>query len=252
MSGQIALALAASTAAVAPICTDRPTKANAVCTVPSGHFQIESSGVAWSRTKTGGVETNSLTIGSSIVKYGLGDQADLQLGITPYSRTRSNGSSIAGFGDVIARYKHRLTGDGAPVQIAIIPFVRLPTAKRGIGNRKVEGGLAIPISFALAGPVIATLGPELDVLADSDGSGRHPAIVNLINLSAPVAPRLTLVGELWSNLSFDPAGTIEQASADAALAFSVSSNAQLDLGANLGLTRQTPDVEVYLGISLRK
>jgi hypothetical protein len=251
MSAEFALMLAASAATVAPICTDRPTKANAVCTVPSKHFQIESSGVGWSRTKAGGVETKSLTIASSVIKYGIGEGSDLQLGIIPYARIRSEGSSIAGFGDITARFKHRLTGDGAPVQVAIIPFVKLPTAKRGIGNRKVEGGMAIPISFALAGPVTATLGPELDVLADSDGSGRHPAIVNLLNLSTPVASRLTLVGELWSNLSFDPAGTIKQASADAALAYSLSPNAQLDLGANLGLTRETPDVEIYLGISFR-
>lgn len=244
--------LAAATASAAPICSDRPTKANAVCTVPSGHFQIESSGVAWSRTKSGGVETKSLTSGSSVVKYGLGDRSDLQLGFVPYVRVDTEGSATSGFGDVTARFKHRLPGDEAPVQVGIIPFIKLPTAKRGIGNRKVEGGLAIPISFALAGPVTATLGPELNVLLDSDGRGRHLAIVNLINLSAPLAPRLTLVGELWSNFNFDPAGTIEQASADVAFAYSLSPNAQLDFGANLGLTRQTPDVEVYFGISLRK
>ena len=90
------------------------------------------------------------------------------------------------------------------MQVAVIPFVKLPTAKTGIGNGKVEGGLAVPISFALAGPVTATLGPEADLLADGDGHGRHLAIVKLVNVSAPVAPRLTLVGELWANLELRP------------------------------------------------
>ena len=47
-------------------------------------------------------------------------------------------------------------------------------------------------SASPAGPVTLTLGPEVDLLADADGDGRHAALVNLVNLSAPVAPRLTL------------------------------------------------------------
>ena len=65
------------------------------------------------------------------------------------------------------------------------------------------------------------------------------------------APRLTLAGELWSNLNFDPAGTLRQASADAALAYAVSNDLQLDAGANLGLNANTPDIEVYVGTSIR-
>ena len=253
MSFAVALGLALASAAQdqAPLCTDRPAKGNSVCTVPVGAWQLESTAVGWSRLESAGSETETLMIGSSLVKYGLGDRSDLQLGITPYARALSEGSAVAGFGDITVRFKHRFTGAAAPVQVAMIPFVKLPTAKRGIGNREVEGGLAIPISFALAGPVTATLGPELDVLADSVGGGRHLAIVNLLNLSRQVASRLTLVGELWTSLNLDPAGTVTQASADAALAYSVTSNAQLDFGANLGLTRETADVEVYVGISLR-
>src|SRR4029077_10005686 len=50
-----ALALLASPVAAAgdpaPICTDRPTKANALCTVPAGRLQFETSAVGWSLTK---------------------------------------------------------------------------------------------------------------------------------------------------------------------------------------------------------
>ena len=109
----------------------------------------------------------------------------------------------------------------------------------------------MPISFALAGPVTMTLGPEIDLLADGDGHGRHAAIVQLVNLSAPVAPRLTVVGELWGSWNFDPAGTIRQASADVAAAYAVTSNLQLDAGANFGLTRATADIQIYAGASIR-
>lgn len=249
------LLLLATQAADAPICTDRPAKANSVCIVPPGRIQVEISGAGWSRTAAGGTAVETISVASSLVKFGLDDRSDLQLGFTPFVRTSvSEGGqreSLSGFGDVVVRYKRRLSNDGDPFQVALIPFVKLPTAKRGIGNRKVEGGLAAPISFTMAGPVTATLGPEIDLVADGDGDGGHVALVNLVNLSAPVAPRLTLAGELWTNLNFDPAGTVRQASADAALAYAISDDFQVDAGANLGLTRATPDVELYAGFSIR-
>ena len=172
--------------------------------------------------------------------------------MTPYTRVHvRHGGTVSGFGDLVVRYKQRLSSASAPVQIAAIPFVKLPTAAHDLGNGKVEGGLAVPITFTLAGPVAMTLGPEADLLADGDGSGRHVGIVNLVNIAGPIAPSLTLAGELWSNLNFDPAGTIKQASADVALAYAISDNVQLDGGANLGLTRDAADVEVYGGLSAR-
>lgn len=247
-------AAGAAQAQEAPICTDRPAKANAVCTVPADRVQIETGAIGWSLTDLGETRTELLTIGASFAKFGLSDRSDLQIGFTPYAEltARSGAQSrVSGIGDVVVRYKHRLTGPDAPLQIAAIPFAKLPTASDGLGNGMVEGGLAIPISFALFGPATMTLGPELDVLADADGHGRHLALVNLVNVSAPIAPRLTLAGELWTNLNFDPDGTAEQASADAAVACAVSNDLQLDIGANIGLTRDTPDFEGYIGVSLR-
>ncbi|MEO6582622.1 MAG: transporter [Sphingomicrobium sp.] len=245
------LTATAAQAQDAPICTDRPARANAVCTVPAGKWQLETAAVDWLTLKQGNSKTDTLLLGGSLAKFGLTASSDLQVAFTPLMRVSTDDSHISGFGDVTVRFKQRLTGAHSAVQVAVIPFVKLPTAKRGIGNRKIEGGLALPISFALAGPVTATLGPEADVLADGDGHGRHVAIVQLVNLSAPVAPRLTLIGELWANWNLDPDGTVRQASADVAAAYAASDTVQLDVGANLGLTRNTPDVELNAGISTR-
>jgi len=238
----------------APICTDRPAKANATCTVPVGKWQLESSAGGWSRAEAGGAETKVLTLGSSVMKVGLSDRSDLQLGFTPYARieTRTGGikSTVSGVGDLTVRYKRRLTAADAPVQIAAIPFVKLPTADGDIGNGKVEGGLAMSLSTALGNSTL-TLGPEFDLLADSDGDGRHPQLVNLVNIAAPVARGLTLAGEIWTATNFDPDGTVTQVSVDAALAYAVSKDVQLDAGANAGLNKNTPDAEFYFGVSLR-
>ena len=145
-----------------PICTDRPTKANAVCTVPAGTLQLETSLAGWSVSRLAGTRTDVLTLGSSFAKLGLSANSDLQVGFTPLARVtaRSGGERdrISGFGDVVVRYKHRLTGEGAGLQVGVIPFVKLPTARIGIGNGKVEGGLAVPIAVS-TGKATVTFGP---------------------------------------------------------------------------------------------
>lgn len=244
------LLILAAAAVPLPICTDRPTKANALCTVPAGAWQLETAAVDWLRLERDGGASETLLLGSSLLKLGLSERSDLQLGFTPLVRVSSGDRHESGFGDIVVRYKHRLTQSQAPVQVAVIPFVKVPTAKTGIGNRMAEGGLAVPVSFAL-GAATVTFGPEADVLADGDGHGRHLAIVQLVNVSGSVAPRLSLAGELWSNWNFDPAGTVHQASADLAAAYAVSATLQLDAGANFGLTRDTADLELYAGASIR-
>lgn len=251
----IALAVLAAATALPPICADRPAKANGTCTVPKGVFQVEAGIAGWSLAKSEGTRSELTSLGLTVLKLGLSDHSDLEFGFTPYaelkvsdavSRTRASG-----FGDLVLRYKHRLAPDDSRTQVALIPFAKVPTASRGLGNDEVEGGLTVPVSIAASPTVSVTFGPELDVLADSDGHGRHVAVVNLVNVSAPVVSRLSLAGELWTNFNVDPSGTMKQASADASLAYAFSNSVQIDSGVNFGLTRDTPDVELYGGVSVR-
>jgi hypothetical protein len=60
-----------------------------------------------------------------------------------------------------------------------------------------------------------------------------------------------LGAELWGAWDWDPDGTGKQASVDGSIAYLVSDSVQIDGGANFGLNRQTPDVEIYTGVSAR-
>ena len=255
MIAALALLAAGAAAAEQPICADRPAKGNGTCTVPAGKVQIEVGLADWSVTNVAGTRTGVIQLGATYFKVGVSNASDLEVGIAPFTRvTAESGDSrdrVSGFGDIQIRYKQRLTRDDANVQLAAIPFLKLPTANHDLGNGKVEGGLAVPISFTLSGPVSMTLGPEADLFDDATGHGRHLAVANLVNVSGPIAPKVTLTGELWAARNFDPLGSIRQASADIAFAYTPSNDLQLDAGLNLGLTRETPEAEAYAGISTR-
>lgn len=255
LSAVIGMTAAALTAAKAnaqetPICTDRPTKANATCTVVAGAWQVEGDGVNFTRTRAGGVTSKTTAFGAATLKYGLSDNSDLQVSWTSYIESRATGADkITGSGDVYIRYKQALV-TGGKTSVSIIPFVKVPTAADGLGNDEVEGGVALPVSVAMDGFTL-TFGPQADLLLDADGDGRHLSITNLINLSKPVSSNVTVIGELWTNTNFDPADTITQISADAAIAWLAAPTLQFDIGGNFGLNDKTPDAQVYVGVSKR-
>lgn len=238
-----------------PICTDRPTKSNAACTVPEGMVQVEADLLSWTRIATGSARADVLVYTNPVVKYGLGRNSDIQLNIAPLVevRTRASGQTISqhGVGDLTLRFKQRLTGPNSRVQVALLPFVKAPTAERGIGNGEWEGGVIVPVQVPV-GKTTLTLVPQINLLADALApDDRHFEFQGVANLAYPVADRTTAAVELWTSQNWDPAGTVQQYSADAAVSYLLNDALQLDAGGNFGLNQATPDVQVYIGVSAR-
>jgi hypothetical protein len=250
------LCAAPAIAAADPICPDRPGKGTATCTVPAGHWQVETGLIDWTHDRAGGFRSDFTVIGSTLIKYGISGRADIELGIVPFEIFRVRGGGVrehaSGFGYMVARVKYRLTADDAPVAVAIDPFVKIPTANRRLGNGKVEAGLTVPVSAALGNsPVSLALTSELGWFADGDGRGHHAAFSQVVGLGFAASSRLSLSAELWGAWDWDPDVTGKQVSANGSAAYLASDTIQLDAGANFGLNRQTPDIQIYAGVSKR-
>ena len=237
-----------------PICADRPGKSSQACTVPAGHLQFESSFADWTLDKSDGERDTTLAIGETGFKYGLTDRSHIDIDVRPWVRATSRVGEVrghsSGFGDVLVSYKYRLMAADSALLIAVSPFVKVPTAKRSIGNGKWEGGLIVPIQYAIRKTsFVVSLTPEIDWNADSESRGYHLAMANVANLAWQITDKLNLSGEIWWQREWDPAKATWQASADGAIAYLVNNKLQLDAGANLGLNRNTPDVDVYVGFA---
>lgn len=241
----LARATSALAADVQPICADRPGKATPTCTVPVGMIQLETGLVDWTRDS----HIDELDFGGSAVKVGVTDRLHLELDLPAYTTLRHGPS---GFGDSALALKYKFTRDDSPIRLAVRPFVKIPTAGHSLGNGKVEGGAALLVDSSFSGSAAGwDLAPELDLVADADGSGYHVAMIGAASVGVPLSDRVTISGELWGAWDFDPSGTVRQYSADAAAALLLSPNLQLDTGVNVGLNRAAPDVEIYSGIAFR-
>jgi len=237
-----------------PICTDRPTRANAVCTAPKGDVQIEADAFSYTRLRAPGVEAEVFVYTNATVKYGLSDRSDLEVNWAPHveSEVETPFGSVrdSGVGDVFVRYKHRLTDADSRIGVSLIPYVKAPTARLGIGNDQWEGGIIAPINTVLPGGVSLTFGPQLDILSEADGSGRRLGVTNLVNLSKSIG-KATFYGEFWSFNDFAEEAGADQRSVDFAMAYLLAPRLQFDLGANIGLNANTPDLQIYAGVSHR-
>ncbi|MFS8447702.1 transporter [Xanthomonas campestris pv. campestris] len=246
----------AQDATEAPLCTDRPTKANSTCTVPAGAWQLETDIGSYTRDSQPGTRIETSVFTNPTLKYGVSDRIDLQLNWAPQLQVKTTDratgarSSLSGGGDIYLRMKARFY-ESDTATVAVLPFVKAPTARTGLGNDEWEGGIALPINFALPNSFSLTFGPEVDWLADRDGSGNHIAVINAINLARPLTPKLSMAVEVWSSINRDPAETIEQYSADIATAYLINPLLQLDVGANFGLNDRNPDAQVYVGLAHR-
>ena len=249
-------ACSAAAADEAPICAARPGKSTPACTVAAGHFQFETGIVDWTLDKHSGAKDRSLVVGETTFKYGLTDRSDIEIDVAPWQRSTSRSGGVrdraSGIGDVTVAYKRQLTAEDAPVQVAALPFVKIPIAKRSLGNGKWEAGLMLPVAAGIAKtPLSLGATPEVDWVADSDGRGHHLAMTQVASLGWAASDRFGISAELWGNWDWDPDGTTSQYSADGSIAYLVNEGLQIDVGANFGLNRQTPDLELYAGISKR-
>ena len=237
------------------ICTDRPTKSNYACTVDAGHFQYEADVFNGSFLRLDGVTTDTYLATNPTLKYGITSNLDVEANLSPLEIVHTSDKfgddrTIAGVGDLILRLKYEfLNTTGGKLQAAIIPYVKAPTARIGIGNGVVEGGSILPINYKLTDAITLTTVPEVDALLDSNGGGRHLNTAQLVNVGVSLPKNFTVYGELYGDWNFDPVHTIRQYSADFAVAYGVTSELQLDMGVNFGLNRETAGAQAYVGVS---
>ncbi len=254
------LATAAQADELRDLCPDRPGKGTATCTVDAGHFQIESEVFSAAYQRRSGVTTDSYAVGTSVVKFGVTDNWDIEAIVAPYAAVRThNGNngrtqSIDGVGDFYLQTKVNILGnDDSAFTLAVNPWVKLPTARIGIGNGAVETALVVPMGYDLGDGWSLGSSPEIDVLKNAANSGRHLGIVDLVGVNRAIGGGVTLGAELWGAANFDATGTVRQYSFDLDAAWQPESdgNVQYDVGVNRGLNGNTPAWQAYIGITRR-
>jgi len=239
--------------------TDRPTKNASPYSIDAGHLQYEADIANWIYDSPNQRSWSSvLVIGAPTIMVGLTNDTDFEVALATLNDNRNHDanahirSDYFGFGDIDTRLKVNLFGnDGGDAALAIVPYVKIPTASVGIGNGYWEGGAYMPFSASLPDGWALSITSEIDFLEDASNAGVHPNFQNLINFSHLIfTDSLTAAAEFWADVNTDR-GAATQYTLDFALSWLATSTLQFDVGLNIGLNKAAPDTQLYLGISQR-
>jgi hypothetical protein len=223
--------------------TDRPDATESAYTVDKGRYQWEMEMASF--TRDGGKWTE-FTLGELNMKYGMTDCADLQIVMPFYTHVRSGDD---GYGDTQIRVKYNLWGnDSGETAMALMPFVKIPTARGTLGNDSFEGGVILPFSFSLPGEWSCGVMAEIDLAYDDleddyyfvglvSATGSHAITEN-------TAGFLEIVGTFSAESSNDT-----EAYFNTGLTWALADTWQLDGGIRVGLTSASTDLTPFLGMS---
>lgn len=141
--------------------------------------------------------------------------------------------------------------DGGRYSLALLPFVKLPTASNNVGNGVTEYTLNIPYTISLSDPWSLTIEPAFGLLKNYSNDGHHGDYSFLVNINRWIFTKDIIAAlELASEFSSDH-NIANQYTIDPSLQWVVSPGVQLDLGIYIGLNKAAPDFNPYTGISFR-
>lgn len=136
----------------APISPSRPGLAENTGTVGRGVVQVEG-GYSLTRVES----ENSHSIGELVVRYGLGERAELRLGLNSFAIQASHGSNVSGMQDVALGAKARLVeGHGALPSVSVLAATTLPTGAAEIGSAGVQPTGIVSLGWRLGERVALT------------------------------------------------------------------------------------------------
>lgn len=239
-------------------CPSRPGLGTTPCTISSGKISVETALADWTRDDDAGEREDTILLGDTQLRFGVTDTLELQAGWTPFGHVRtrdkvSSGAESANrIGDASLGFKQNLAQpDGSGFSAAVSAFATLPVGRMPTGAGDWGAGLLVPLSYDLSETLNLQFTPEIDAAVDEDGNGRHLAYSGVAGLGIKLSEDLTTTLEVQLLRDRDPEEKTSQALAGVSLGYMVGDDLQLDCGVNAGLNHQSPDTEMYLGISRR-
>lgn len=234
--------------------TDRPDKTEAPYTLDAGHFMFETDLATYSRNDDNGILTEDLTLNFINAKFGITNESDLQILLETFKsinvKTAVDESKVSGIGDLTVRFKQNIFGNDAGTSaLAVMPFLKIPTAKTSIGNGKVEGGVIIPFGFELNETY--SMGTMAQWNLNSDGAnGYISEVVTSATIGRDLIGNLGGYIEFWNAVSF-ASGSEWVATTDFGFTYGVNEDVQLDAGINIGVTDSADDLNPFAGLTMR-
>ena len=231
--------------------TDRPDVANSATTVPPGAFQIVS-GIAYARQRAAAAPTQYTTSLELTLRAGLTPSLEVRLDGDPVVHMRTD-ESVTNVGDLRLGLKYRFVDppDGSwwPA-LAILPYVKLPSAPEPIGSERTDFGITGSASFEFPADFSLDVNGGIAAVGQRDPSGYLAQASAAASLSKTLLHELVVYVELFYS-SRDTRDSRFGLGTGAGLLYRIGRRAAVDLGVETSLAGQSPDFTIRSGFTVR-
>lgn len=255
MAGGVAVvaALLPRVAQAQAIGTDRPDFVESSSTVGAGYLQVEGS-VAFDHSGAPGLEVDNFTT-PFLFRLGIADSWELRLesgwlitsGVTDAAAggTKVSTSGVSDF-DLGVKWAFHAS-DGAGPSMAALVHTTLPTGSADFRGKGMRPSLRVTMEWALEGGW--GIGVMPGVLYDRDDSGDSTSGMVAVAVGKGLTDRLRAFAEVAFDQIAEEARGGNSAFVDFGVTLLLNDFWQLDVAAAVGLTDQTPDYGLTLGLS---
>ncbi|MET1055986.1 MAG: transporter [Pedobacter sp.] len=234
--------------------TDRPDMTESPYTVDAGHIQYETDLYRLEKEKGETSDQHTHLFNQGNLKIGLLHSTSIQFGFQSFviekEKELQTGETRTGrgIGDINIRIKQNILGnDGGNFSLAILPYIKFPTA-RYTDDSKYEGGVIVPMLIRLPGEWNLGTQVEADRLKDSEEKAMHTELMQSLSISHDIIKHLEGIGETYYRYDFKKHHWSNFLNASAQV--DVSKNLKLDAGLNYGLQTDA-EKNYFIGTSFR-
>ncbi len=242
------------------LCSERPGLTTSACITAPGRLQTETALADWTLERRDGERVDTVLLGDTLVRYGIGGKTELRLGWTPYGiyRDRDADATVVrahGIGDASVGVKTSIIerkGDTG-LALSVIATASLPVGRRSIGTGDWGASFELPVTYRTSEKVSLQATPIVAAAVDNDGRGRHALYGSAVEVEYSLndTVKTDVSAQLTHDDDPDPMVRGTPALGSVALSWQPGKNTQLDLGTNVGLNRAASDLEIFAGVSRR-
>lgn len=243
-----------------PMSADRPDKTETPHTVDAGHVQAEVSAFAfiYDWHNNDGTRLDGFSIMPMLLKMGLTNWMDVELGMEPYIHNSTINISTNskdlhnGFGDIVTRLKVNVVGnDSGELAAGTIAFIKIPTNQDGISNHSYEGGIIFPVSYELENGWSVAGQPQFNINRRDNGNGHTFDFSGTLDLARSFTEYFGAFIEFFADVSQE-SGVPWIGTVDVGMTYEIVPDYLLiDAALNMGVTRASDDMNALFGFTFR-
>ena len=221
------------------------------CTLGPGQAMVEVTALGLDHTADPAAEIDVVTLADMLLRYGIDDSTEIQLGLTGYVRAtatdRTSGARerLSGVGDSYVAVRRAFSG------FALEAYATLPTGDDAVSARTWGAGLVVPIDLPSPGPFQFSLTPEIGAVPNASGQGRHLLYGAVLGVSGELAPGWGAGLEISAVQDDAPEGGEFGSKLAGTLAYQASERLQLNAEVDVVVAGPAPRTIALFGFALR-